>query len=599
MAFASIHIPGFLIQAAVRSEPALRNRAIVLVDGTPPLWTVMAANVAALQAGIQLGMAKTQAAQFCNLEIRHRSQPQEKAAHAALLDLGWSMSPRIEDTAPGTILADIAGLASLFGSPENIANEFSARAALLRLAANIAIASNIDAALLASRGFPGITVIQPEEESQRLGLLPVHVLPASPETLEILGRWGIRTCAALAALPLLDLSERLGQEGVRLHELSRGASVRSLALAQTSLFFEEEMELDDSVEELEPLSFILGRLLDQLCARLNTRSLAASSIHVRFQLDPAFENSSPRPKENAHRMAHKKSAEKKTYEKSMTLPVPMRDSKMLLKLLRLHLQSDPPAAPILKVWMAADPARPRPAQGGLFQPVSPDPEKLELTVARLANLVGDSNIGSPELVDTHRPGEFRLSRFLSRLLGGRSLNLRPLKNRKLVASVPALKGFSGARPFAFKGRDSDISDSDESCTKTRPSNPEGRAPVKPPCSGEKQYLPHPLTAFRIFRPPIPAKVDLRENRPALVSFNTLRGDVIAASGPWRTSGDWWRDDTWHHDEWDLELRFDSMPNPSAPGRSSSAPLAKSPQHGVYCLYFDSLRQSWFVRGVYD
>jgi protein ImuB len=533
MAFASIHIPGFLIQAAVRSEPALRNRAIVLVDGTPPLWTVMAANVAALQAGIQLGMAKTQAAQFCNLEIRHRSQPQEKAAHAALLDLGWSMSPRIEDTAPGTILADIAGLASLFGSPENIANEFSARAALLGLAANIAIASNIDAALLASRGFPGITVIQPEEESQRLGLLPVHVLPASPETLEILGRWGIRTCAALAALPLLDLSERLGQEGVRLHELSRGASVRSLALAQTSLFFEEEMELDDSVEELEPLSFILGRLLDQLCARLTTRSLAASSIHVRFQLDPAFENSFPRPKENSHRIVHKKSAGKKTYEKSMTLPVPMRDSKMLLKLLRLHLQSDPPAAPILKVWMAADPARPRPAQGGLFQPVSPDPEKLELTVARLANLVGDSNIGSPELVDTHRPGEFRLSRFLPQ-----------------------------REDFLRSNR-------------------------------------HPLTAFRIFRPPIPAKVDLRDSRPAIVSFNTLRGEVIAASGPWRTSGDWWRDDTWHHDEWDLELRFDPVPSQSGRGCFSNAPLAKSPPHGVYCIYFDSLRQSWFIRGVYD
>ena len=95
--FASIHIPGFLIQSAVRGEPALRNCAIALVDGVPPLWTVIAANEPALHAGIQPGMAKSQ------------------AAHAALLDLGWSMSPRTEDTAPDTIFADIAGLASLFG----------------------------------------------------------------------------------------------------------------------------------------------------------------------------------------------------------------------------------------------------------------------------------------------------------------------------------------------------------------------------------------------------------------------------------------------------------------------------------------------------
>jgi protein ImuB len=534
MAFASIHIPGFPIQSVVRSEPALRNRAIALVDGTPPLWTVIAANVAALQAGIQLGVAKSQAAQFCAIEIRQRSQPQEKAAHAALLDLGWSMSPRIEDTAPDTILAEISGLASLFGSAENIACEFSARASLLGLTANVAIASNIDAALLASRGFPGITVIPADEEPQRLGLLPVYVLPASPEILETLDRWGVRTCAALAALPLLDLSERLGQEGVRLHELARGASVRSLVLAQTSLSFEEEMELEDSVEELEPLSFILGRLLDQLCARLNARSLAANSIRVRFKLDPAFEKDAERLKKKARHAAHNanKKPAAKTYEKSMNLPVPMRDSKMLLKLLRLHLQSDPPAAPILKVSLAAHPARLRPAQGGLFQPISPDPEKLELTVARLANLVGDSNIGSPELVDTHRPGEFRISRFL------------PLREEFLRSNH------------------------------------------------------RPLTAFRIFRPALPAKVDLRDARPVCVSFNALRGDVIAASGPWRTSGDWWREDTWQHNEWDLELRFEPPPNQSH-DRNSNASLAKKPQHGVYCIYFDALRQSWFVRGIYD
>ena len=535
MAFASIHIPGFPIQAVVRTEPALRKRAIALVDGTPPLWAVMAANEAALQAGIQLGMAKTQAAQFRGVEIRHRSEPREKAAHAALLDLGWSISPRLEDTSADTVLAELSGLASLFGSPENIAGEFSARAALLGLTANAAIASNIDAALLASRGFPGITVIAPGEEAQRLGVLPVYVLPASAETLETLERWGIRTCAALAALPLLDLSERLGQEGVRLHELARGARVRSLVLAQTNLSFEEEMELEDSVEELEPLSFILGRLLDQLCARLNARSLAANSIRVRFQLDPAFENGAGSLKEKAYRAAGngEKKRAAKAYEKVLTLPVPMRDSKMLLKLLRLHLQSDPPAAPILKVWLSATPARPRPAQAGLFQPISPDPEKLELTVARLANLVGDSNIGSPELVDTHRPGEFRISRFVPQ----REEFLR--SNRR------------------------------------------------------------PLTAFRIFRPPLPAKVELRDARPASVSFHTLRGRVIAASGPWRTSGDWWREDTWQHDEWDLELCFEPDAGRRLRSQISHDGPAKNPQHGVYCIYFDSLRQGWFVRGIYD
>src|ERR1700689_2877929 len=120
---ASIRVPTFLVQAAVRAEPRLRARAVALVDGTPPIWNVVAANEAALQAGIELGMAKSQAAQFHAVEIRNRSPVKEKSAAAALLDLGISISPRMEDTAPDAILLHFSGLTSLFGSDENIAGQ--------------------------------------------------------------------------------------------------------------------------------------------------------------------------------------------------------------------------------------------------------------------------------------------------------------------------------------------------------------------------------------------------------------------------------------------------------------------------------------------
>src|SRR5260370_3360456 len=62
--------------------------------------------------------------------------------------------------------------------------------------------------------------------------------------------------------------------------------------------------------------------------------------------------------------------------------------------------------------MTADAAAPRVAQNGLFVPSGPDPEKLEVTIARLAKLVGEGNLGSAELVDSHRPESFRMSRFV-------------------------------------------------------------------------------------------------------------------------------------------------------------------------------------------
>jgi protein ImuB len=558
MAFAAIHVANFLVQAVLRAEVDLREKAVALVDGTAPLISVVAANDAAWCAGIQLGMAQTQA-QLCGVEIRRRSRVLEKAAHAALLDLGWSMSPRVEDHAQDTILADLVGLNSLFGAEEDIAREFARRAAELHLRVHVGVSTNLEVAVHAARGFAGITVIPEGEEARYLSGLPVQTLAPSVEALETLERWGIRTCAALGALPVLELSERLGQEGVRLQELARGAHTRALVLAEPAEILEEEMELDDAVEDLEPLAFVLGRLLDQVCARLAARALSAATIRVRFDLGDAFEREEQVREKNAVAVAAagvgvETEAVAKTYEKVLNLPVPMRDSKMLLKLLRLQLQADPPPGAIVKITLGADPARPRSTQHGLFVPNSPDPEKLELTVARLAKLVGNANIGSPELTDTHRLGEFRMNKFF-------------------------------AQPNETRAR--------------------GRASKKSASGGEPAAR-RPATGCRIFRPRLAARVELREGRPAKIFFRGLYGRVVTASGPWRISGDWWREDAWQQEEWDLEIQFDggcaSVPV-NVPGNMHAiAPVQDAKAHmraGLYCVYYDAACRSWFVRGMYD
>jgi protein ImuB len=540
MAFAAIHVPDFMLQAVVRAEPDLRSRALALIEGTSPLEIVVAASKAAARAGIAPGMAKSQAEQFRGVEIRHRFsaqvRAQEKSAHAALLDLGWSFSPRLEDVAPDTIVLDLAGLQVLYSSEENIASELTQRARGLGFfAANIAIACEIEPAIIAARSFSGMTLIPAGQESERLGTLPVEALSPSAKLCETLERWGVRSCAALAALPVLDLSERLGQEGVRLHALARGEIRRSLILAEPAASFEEEMELDDAVEDLEPLAFILGRLLDQLCARLNARSLAAQTICLRFDLERSPEKNI-RTLEDGSRQ--KRGAA--IYENKLTLPVPIRDSKTLLRLLRLKLQADPPAAAICKVAIAADPAAPRSTQGGLFLAGFPDPEKWELMIARLGNLVGEANVGSPELMDTHLQGEFRMDRF--------EIVLKEAELARKTKDVPAQE---------------------------------------------------PVTALRVFRPPAVAQVELREECPVRIAFCGVRAEVIAASGPWRTSGNWWGDGVWQHDEWDIEIRCGSVFADDTREQNSAARAGAAPRDGMYRIYFDGLRRSWFVRGVYD
>src|SRR5260370_34412480 len=118
-------------------------------------------------------MTKAQVTQFGNVQICMRSEAQEKAAHAALLDAAWSMSPRVEDTALDTVVLDLEGLTALFGADENIARELTRRVAAIGLAARVAVAANIEVAVHVARGFPGITIIPASAERLRLCPFPV------------------------------------------------------------------------------------------------------------------------------------------------------------------------------------------------------------------------------------------------------------------------------------------------------------------------------------------------------------------------------------------------------------------------------------------
>ena len=301
--FACIFVPNFPVAAVFRAEPELRARAVAIFEGKPPLEKVFAVNESAGRMGIAPGMTKAQAELCSELTLRPRSLLQESVAHAALLDCAQSFSPRVEDAAADTAIVDLEGMESLFGSLPKIARSLFRRAADLGLDANVAVASNLDAAVLAARGFSGVTVIPLGQEAESLGSLPVEVLFAGRDEeereerrrkkeqeksvylLATLERWGIRDLRSLAALPEIALSERLGQEGLRLQQLARGAASRTLVPVEAPAVFEEAIELEYPIVLLEPLAFLLNRLLEQICARLASRALNTQELRLTLELE--------------------------------------------------------------------------------------------------------------------------------------------------------------------------------------------------------------------------------------------------------------------------------------------------------------------------
>jgi protein ImuB len=493
MTFACIFVPDFPVEALLRAEPELRLQALAVLEGKVPLQKVFAVNENARRAKVNRGMTRLQIEACAGLALRARSLPQETAAHAALLDCAQSFSPRVEAAGCDTILLDLAGLEPLFGPLPKIARALARRASGLGLETSVAIAGNPDTAALAARGFSGVTVIPEGKEAEQLGSLPVEVLfgnsaQESGQMLETFSRWGIRKLRDLAALPDVALSERLGRAGIYLQTLARGATSRTLVPVEPPLIFEEVIELEYPLVLLEPLAFLLGRLLEQLCARLEVRALATQELRLCLELENGWQTEEITTGTGARR----------SFQRTLRLPVPLLDSRTFLKLLQLDLKAHPPGAPIVKIQLAAEPVRPRAAQNGLFRPPTPEPEKLELTLARIAGIVGEDKVGSLELLDTHRPGGFRMQRF------------------------------APSEPFSpQRHRDTEKNDSSDL-----------------------------VTALRIFRPPVGVVVTVRDGKPACIACakNKVQGDILWAAGPWRSSGDWWEREGWARDEWDIAVQ---------------------------------------------
>ena len=499
---------------------------------------------------------------------------------AALEAVAREFSPRVERDSDREITLDLSGLARLFGDARTIAQELRRTAADRGLRVRVAIAGTRSAARLIVRHRAGITVIDPGMEASALAPLPLRVLadivipdaqlpavnsplptprhqrstrrrPNDQPLLDTLRQWGLRTLGELAALPPDEVAARLGQQGVEWQRLARGDDPRPLVPAVAEERFEQALDLEWPIEGLEPLSFVLGRLMEPLSAHLERRDRGAAVLHVRLHL-----------------------VTKAVHERSLQLPAPMRDARALRTLALLDLEFHPPAAAIDRVVVAVDPTPGRVVQFSLLTRPLPSPEQLSTLMARLTALMGESRCGSPALVDTWQPGVFAMQPFVPRDSGV----LRPHGPR-------SHEGSHGPR----RHEDTENKKFEDL-----------RVSVSSWPVGGNVAANGPVLALRRFRYPVPARVKVEEGAPARVTVDRRgfsSGRVISAAGPWRTSGAWWETAPrahhlvrpgvseggspggggWDRDEWDVALHDGT----------------------TYRVFRERDADRWFVEGLVD
>jgi protein ImuB len=383
----------FPAQAMLRLRPELREKAVVVMEGKPPLETVCSLNAKARRMGVAREMTRVEIETFDSVVVLQRSIAEEGTAREALLECAGNFSPRVEEGSErGAFLCviDIAGTGKLFGPPRALAQSLVRRMRALGLIAAVTVSSNFDAAICHARGRPAVTaVIPPGIEGVALAPLPMEVLDLSEQHAETFALWGVHTLGALAALPEKELVARTGQEGKRLRQLARGESPHLFVPLEPEFRLEERMELDSPVELLESLLFVMGVMLEQLMLRATARVLALASVTVTLQLEGGG-----------------------SHARTVRPALPSNDRQMWIKLLHLDLEAHPPQAAIVSLGLSAEPGSTCKVQLGLFSPQLPEPMRLDVTLARIRAIVGEECVGRPVLADTHRPDAFRMEPFV-------------------------------------------------------------------------------------------------------------------------------------------------------------------------------------------
>ena len=427
MEYAAIHIPEFPVVAWLRADAGVRTHSLAITEGVAPIQRIVSINRAARSQGVLRGMSKVQAEATGPLLCRNRSIAEETTTFESAVEIAERFSPRIETLAGPlnsyakasslavSFLIDRSGTETLFGTAEQYARKMKSQFEAASIPCSVSTSHNAEAALLLARSHAGVTCVEADELAKKLSPLPIASLRCDEATATIFRRWGIRTLGELAVLPETSLISRLGQQARRLQRLARGTEDHLLIPEEADLVLSETATLDTPLVLLDSLLFVVSPMLESIVRRAVEHAYALRNLTVSLQLEKAD-----------------------PYERHIRPAIATQNRDLLLKLLNLDLQTHPPQAAILGVTLTAEAARPQTAQRGLFQAQFPEPDKLDILLARLRSIVGDHNVGTPELRNSHRDDEVTMATFRPNVFAGSA--------HKSRSSCLALRRFRPAQP---------------------------------------------------------------------------------------------------------------------------------------------------------
>ncbi len=491
--FACMYAPALPLQALVRSEPALSGVPLATVDGDGTAPRIEHVTAAARAMGVRAGMTPSQARSLApDVVIRRPASGLVRVTADAMLDLASTFSHSIQDAGAGMVLMDVTGHQHIHGSFELMGQAVVAAAAANGLTVRTGFAAGIDLAAIAARTTGPVTVFEHGLAAGAIGHLGIRTLAPSPALATELARLKISRVGELAALPASGIGTRLGADGVRLHRLARGiddSRIENPVIRGDR--FQECVALDYTLDNLEPLMFLLSGAADRIVRRMDMRGLCPGSINLTLTLEPA----------GFHTVGLRASG---LAENPSTIAT----------LLHRALISDPPASDVTGFLLSIEPGTPASVQCQLFGPPAPEPRRIRELTGRLAVIVGDGGAGSPAIDET------------------------------AVCGAPALRPFAPGAPKPAPATARPTTP----VMAFRRFNPPVPADVETGDGRNRATFMHDVTGVSFG-----AAVAGDEQVPSRISSATVSGRIMRAAGPWYADSGWWTDEPRAGAFYDIEI----------------------------------------------
>jgi hypothetical protein len=173
--FATIYIPNFYLQAALRHSPADLATSppppIALIDEEAKKPVIIQLNPSAESVGVRPGMTPSQGLARClNLLIKTRSDRQEKSAQEILLEQAFTLTPFVEATGPGLCTVQFTDTRNLVAKVSRVI----AHLATCQMMAQAGLGPVPDTSFLAAH--LARPVLQIEDPETFLAPLPIEIL---------------------------------------------------------------------------------------------------------------------------------------------------------------------------------------------------------------------------------------------------------------------------------------------------------------------------------------------------------------------------------------------------------------------------------------